>query len=235
MAKVVGIDLGTTNSVVAVMEGHAARPSFANAEGIAHDAVGRGIHQDRRTARRATRETPSRHQSRPHDLLDQAAHGRRDHHVKIDGKDYTPQEICAMILQKLVNDASTYLGERVTKAVITVPGVLQRRAAASDQRRRQDRRPRRAAHHQRADGGSAGVRSRQKGQRDDPRVGPRRRHVRRVDPRSRRRRLRSEVDQRRHAPRRRRLRPAHRRLARRPSSARIKASISATTSRRCSA
>jgi molecular chaperone DnaK len=44
-----------------------------------------------------------------------------DHTVKIDGKDYTPQEISAMILQKLVNDASTYLGERVTKAVITVP------------------------------------------------------------------------------------------------------------------
>jgi molecular chaperone DnaK len=44
-----------------------------------------------------------------------------DHKVKIDGKDYTPQEISAMILQKLVNDASTYLGDRVTKAVITVP------------------------------------------------------------------------------------------------------------------
>jgi molecular chaperone DnaK len=47
--------------------------------------------------------------------------GEGDYHVKIDGKDYTPQEISAMILQKLVNDASNYLGERVTKAVITVP------------------------------------------------------------------------------------------------------------------
>ncbi|MBV8637390.1 MAG: molecular chaperone DnaK, partial [Candidatus Eremiobacteraeota bacterium] len=47
--------------------------------------------------------------------------GEADYHVKIDGKDYTPQEISAMILQKLVNDASNYLGERVTKAVITVP------------------------------------------------------------------------------------------------------------------
>ena len=46
---------------------------------------------------------------------------RDSHKVKIDGKDYTPQEISAMILQKLVNDASTYLGDRVTKAVITVP------------------------------------------------------------------------------------------------------------------
>ena len=44
-----------------------------------------------------------------------------DHKVKIDGKDYTPQEISSMILQKLVNDASSYLGERVTKAVVTVP------------------------------------------------------------------------------------------------------------------
>ncbi|MBV8371473.1 MAG: molecular chaperone DnaK, partial [Candidatus Eremiobacteraeota bacterium] len=48
-------------------------------------------------------------------------HMGTDYHVKIDGKDYTPQEISAMILQKLVNDASNYLGERVTKAVITVP------------------------------------------------------------------------------------------------------------------
>jgi molecular chaperone DnaK len=47
--------------------------------------------------------------------------GESDYHVKIDGKDYSPQEISAMILQKLVNDASNYLGERVTKAVITVP------------------------------------------------------------------------------------------------------------------
>ena len=47
--------------------------------------------------------------------------GEADYRVKIDGKDYTPQEISAMILQKLVNDASNYLGERVTKAVITVP------------------------------------------------------------------------------------------------------------------
>ena len=48
-------------------------------------------------------------------------HMGTDHKVKIDGKDYTPQEISSMILQKLVNDASSYLGERVTKAVITVP------------------------------------------------------------------------------------------------------------------
>ena len=119
MAKVVGIDLGTTNSVVAVMEG-SSPTVIANAEGVAHDSVGGRLHQDRRTARRTTRKASGDHQSGPHDLVDQAAHGH-GYHVKIDGKDYTPQEISAMILQKLVNDASDYLGERVTKAVITVP------------------------------------------------------------------------------------------------------------------
>ena len=68
-----------------------------------------------------------------------------------------------MILQKLKADAEAYLGETVDSAVITVPGLLQRRPAPGDQGRRQDRRPRRQAHHQRADRGVARVRARQGG------------------------------------------------------------------------
>ena len=76
------------------------------------------------------------------------------------------------------------------------PGLLQRRPAPGDQGRRQDRRPRRQAHHQRADRGLAGLRPRQGDRPDDPRLRPRRRHVRRVRARDRRRRLRGQVDRR---------------------------------------
>ena len=95
------------------------------------------------------------------------------------------------------------------------PGLLQRRPAPGDQGRRQDRRARGAAHHQRADGGGARLRPRQEGRQDHRGLRPRRRHLRHLDPRDRRRRLRGEVDQRRHLPRRRRLRHAPRRLPRR--------------------
>ena len=74
------------------------------------------------------------------------------------------------------------------------PRVLQRRPAPGDQGRRQDRRPRRQAHHQRADRRVAGLRPRQGDRPDDPRLRPRRRHVRRVRARDRRRRLRGQVD-----------------------------------------
>ena len=98
------------------------------------------------------------------------------------------------------------------------PGVLQRRPAPGDQGRRQGRRPRRQAHHQRADRRVAGLRPRQGDRPDDPRLRPRRRHVRRVGARDRRRRLRGQVDRGRQPPRRRQLRQGDRRLARRPSS-----------------
>ena len=87
--------------------------------------------------------------------------GERDYAVKIDGKDYTPQEISAMILQKLVNDAEQLSRRARDQSGHHRSGVLQRRAAPSDQRRRQDRRPRGAAHHQRADRRRAGLRPRQ--------------------------------------------------------------------------
>jgi molecular chaperone DnaK len=120
MAKVVGIDLGTTNSVVAVMEG--TQPVvIPNAEGsrttpsvVAFTKTGERLVGQ--LAKRQAITNPDRTISSIKRHM-----GEGDYAVKIDGKDYTPQEISAMILQKLVNDASNYLGERVTKAVITVP------------------------------------------------------------------------------------------------------------------
>ncbi|MGH7737654.1 MAG: molecular chaperone DnaK [Candidatus Tyrphobacter sp.] len=120
MAKVVGIDLGTTNSVVAVMEG--TQPAvIPNSEGsrttpsvVAFTKTGERLVGQ--LAKRQAITNPDR------TIASIKRHmGEGDYRVKIDGKDYTPQEISAMILQKLVNDASNYLGERVTKAVITVP------------------------------------------------------------------------------------------------------------------
>ncbi|HMD01924.1 MAG TPA: molecular chaperone DnaK [Candidatus Baltobacteraceae bacterium] len=119
MAKVVGIDLGTTNSVVAVMEGQTPTV-IPNSEGsrttpsvVAFTKTGERLVGQ--LAKRQAVTNPDR------TIKSIKRHMGTDYTVKIDGKDYTPQEISAMILQKLVNDASTYLGERVTKAVITVP------------------------------------------------------------------------------------------------------------------
>jgi len=119
MAKVVGIDLGTTNSCVAVMEGQTPTV-IANSEGsrttpsvVAFTKTGERLVGQ--LAKRQAVTNPDR------TIKSIKRHMGTDYAVKIDGKDYTPQEISAMILQKLVNDASTYLGDRVTKAVITVP------------------------------------------------------------------------------------------------------------------
>jgi molecular chaperone DnaK len=119
MAKVVGIDLGTTNSVVAVMEGQTPTV-IPNSEGsrttpsvVAFTKTGERLVGQ--LAKRQAVTNPDR------TIRSIKRYMGTDHKVKIDGKEYTPQEISAMILQKLVNDASTYLGERVTKAVITVP------------------------------------------------------------------------------------------------------------------
>ncbi len=117
--KVVGVDLGTTNSVIAVMEG--GQPVvIPNAEGsrttpsvVAFTKTGERLVGQ--LAKRQAITNPDRTISSIKRKMG------TDYRVKIDGKEYTPQEISAMILQKLVNDASNYLGERVGRAVITVP------------------------------------------------------------------------------------------------------------------
>ena len=119
MSKIIGIDLGTTNSCVAVMEG--GEPVvIANAEGnrttpsvVAFSKDGeRMVGQ---VAKRQAITNPDR------TIISIKRHMGSDYKVTIDSKRYTPQEISAMILQKLKADAESYLGEKVTEAVITVP------------------------------------------------------------------------------------------------------------------
>ena len=119
MSKVIGIDLGTTNSCVAVMEGGEA-VVIPNAEGnrttpsvVAFSKTGeRMVGQ---VAKRQAITNPDR------TISSIKREMGSDHRVSIDGKAYTPQEISAMILQKLKSDAEAYLGSPVTEAVITVP------------------------------------------------------------------------------------------------------------------
>ena len=119
MAKTIGIDLGTTNSVVAVMEG--GKPTvIANAEGsrttpsiVAFSKSGERLVGQ--LAKRQAIVNPDR------TIASIKRHMGENYKVNIDGKDYTPQEISSMILRKLADDASKYLGEKVTSAVITVP------------------------------------------------------------------------------------------------------------------
>lgn len=119
MAKVVGIDLGTTNSVVAVMEG--GQPTvIANAEGArtTPSIVSFSKNGEILVGQLAKRQAilnPDR------TIISIKRHMGDDHKTPIDGKDWTPQEISAKILRKLKDDASKYLGEEVSQAVITVP------------------------------------------------------------------------------------------------------------------
>lgn len=119
MAKVIGIDLGTTNSCVAVMEG--GEPVvIANAEGnrITPSVVGFSKNDERLVGQLAKRQAVSNPERTISSIK---RHMGTDYKVKIDDKSYSPQEISAMILQKLKTDAEAYLGQAVTQAVITVP------------------------------------------------------------------------------------------------------------------
>ncbi len=119
MSKVIGIDLGTTNSCVAVMEG--GEPIvITNAEGarITPSVVGFSKTDERLVGQLAKRQAVS---NPDRTISSIKRHMGTDHTVAIDDKKYTPQEISAMILQKLKADAEAYLGQKVTKAVITVP------------------------------------------------------------------------------------------------------------------
>ena len=119
MSKIIGIDLGTTNSCVAVMEG--GKPTvIANAEG---SRTTPSVVAFTKTGERLVGEPAKRQAVTNADKTISSIKREMgtDYKVNIDGKNYTPQEISAMILQKLKSDAENYLGEKVTEAVITVP------------------------------------------------------------------------------------------------------------------
>lgn len=119
MGKIIGIDLGTTNSCVAVMEG--GKPTvIPNSEGMrtTPSVVAFTKNGERLVGEPAKRQAVTNAERTVSSIK---RHMGTEYKVSIDGKDYTPQEISAMILQKLKADAEAYLGEKVTEAVITVP------------------------------------------------------------------------------------------------------------------
>ena len=119
MGKIIGIDLGTTNSCVAVMEG--GKPVvIANTEGVrtTPSVVAFTKNGERLVGEPAKRQAVTNSERTISSIK---RHMGSDYKVDIDGKKYSPQEISAMILQKLKADAESYLGEKVTEAVITVP------------------------------------------------------------------------------------------------------------------
>ena len=119
MGKIIGIDLGTTNSCVGVMEG--GQPVvIANAEGArtTPSVVAFTKSGERLVGEPAKRQAVT---NADKTISSIKRHMGTDYRVAIDDKKYSPQEISAMILQKLKTDAENYLGEKVTEAVITVP------------------------------------------------------------------------------------------------------------------
>jgi molecular chaperone DnaK len=119
MSKIIGIDLGTTNSCVAVMEGGEST-IITNSEGKRTTPSVVAFTKD---GERLVGETAKRQAvTNPDNTVESIKrHMGTDHKVKIQGKEYTPQDISAFILQKLKADAESYLGEKVEEAVITVP------------------------------------------------------------------------------------------------------------------
>ena len=119
MGKIIGIDLGTTNSCVAVMEG--GKPVvIVNTDGNRTTPSVVGF---TKTGERLVGDVAKRQAITNHDrtVASIKRHMGTNYRVSIDGKDYSPQEISAITLQKLKADAESYLGEAVTEAVITVP------------------------------------------------------------------------------------------------------------------
>ena len=173
MSKIIGIDLGTTNSCVSVMEG--GEPVvIANAEGArtTPSVVAFSKNGERlvgQVAKRQAVTNPDR------TIISIKRDMGTDRKISIDGHNYTPPEISAMILQKLKADAESYLGESVTEAVITVPAYFSdaQRQATKDpghQGCRPHRGPGREAHHQRAHRRGAGLRPGQGRRPQDPGV-----------------------------------------------------------------
>ena len=119
MGKIIGIDLGTTNSCVAVVEGGEA-VVIPNSEGArtTPSVVGVSKTGERLVGQVAKRQAVTNYKDT---VISIKRHMGSDYKATMGGKEYTPQEISAMILQKLKADAESYLGEKVTEAVITVP------------------------------------------------------------------------------------------------------------------
>ena len=214
MGKTIGIDLGTTNSCMAVLEG--GDPTvIENAEGgrttpsvVAFTQGGERlvgtvakrqavtnpqntIFSIKRFMGRKEAEVHDEEQIVPYKVVSGPG---GDVRVEVEGKQYSPPEISAMILGEAQGRRRGLPGRDGRQRRDHRPGLLQRRPAPGDQGRRQDRRPRGQAHHQRADRGVARLRARQGDRPDDPRLRPRRRHVRRVRAGDRRRCLRGQVD-----------------------------------------
>ncbi len=148
--KIIGIDLGTTNSCVSVIEG--GEPVvITNSEGsrTTPSVVAFTKDGERLVGQLAKNQAVTNPEKT---VISIKRHMGSDYKVDIDGKKYTPQEISAMILQKLKGDAEAYLGEKVNDAVITVRHTSPT-ASARLPRRRSDRRSEGTQNHQRADSG----------------------------------------------------------------------------------
>ena len=182
MGKIIGIDLGTTNSVVAIMEGKEPKV-IVNEEGARLTPVGRRVGRQGRGAGRPDRQAPGGHQPREHRLLGQALHGpplrrgqRGDQARPVQGRArrrtatrpsrsaarrYAPPEVSARSPAEAEEGGRGLPRREGHRGGHHRAGVLQRRPAPGDQGRRPHRRPRRQAHRQRADRGRARLRPRQ--------------------------------------------------------------------------
>ena len=256
MAKVIGIDLGTTNSCVSVMEG--GKPKvIENSEGarttpsivaFAKDgerlvgqpakrqAVTNGdntVFAVKRLIGRRFDDPVTRKDTElvPYKIV---RGGNGDAWVSAGGKDYSPSQISAFTLQKMKETAEAHLGETVTQAVITVPAYFNdaQRQATKDAGQIAGLEVLRIINEPTAAALAYGLE--EAGRQDDRGLRPRRRHLRRLDPGDRRRRLRGEGDQRRHLPRRRGFRQQACRVFGADVSRRTRASTSPRTSWRCS-
>ena len=235
MGKIIGIDLGTTNSVVAVMEGNDP-VVIANAEGgrTTPSIVGFAKNGERLVGQAAKRQAVTNPQNtvfsikrfmgRFHDEVNEEMKlvpykvvkgDNNTARVEASGRIYSPPEISAMILQKMKQTAEDYLGQKVTEAVITVPAYFNdaQRQATKEAGEIAGLNVRRIINEPTAAALAYGLDKKHQG-REGRDLRPRRRHVRHLDPRTRRRGVRSEVHQRRHASRRRQLRSADRGLCR---------------------
>ena len=224
MGKVIGIDLGTTNSCVAVMDGKTAKV-IENAEGmrttpsivafsddgerlVGQPAKRQAVTNPERTFFAVKRLVGRRYDDPmvekdkklvPYKIV-KASNG--DAWVEADGKSYSPSQVSAFILQKMKETAEAHLGQKVDQAVITVPAYFNdaQRQATKDAGKIAGLEVLRIINEPTA--AALGLRSRQVEIRHHRGVRSRRRYLRRLGARDRRRRVRSEVDQRRHVPRR---------------------------------